>query len=178
MRISKLFLAIILTILISGLYAVFQSYLFDSFIAIPLLVSFIIAIVFIRLVKFEKYKMIICGLLIGLTAYSVFIGASYQLFQLDIRNKIQDSSYTIGNVDEVIDEYLYFETGHKGLSGYMLIRTKRIPLTMVDVYERAERSGIHLTSYNGIIGEIFRPFAMIFIPVLCSLPSVGSRRVY
>lgn len=177
MKIAKLFLAIILTCLIAGLYAVFQSYLFDSFIAIPLLVSLIIAIVFIRLVKFEKYKMIICGLLIGLTAYSVFIGVSYQLFQLNIRNRLQAGNYFINNVDEAIDKYLYFETGHKGLAGYMLIRTKRIPMTMVDIYERAERRGIHLTNFNGIIGEIIRTFAMIFIPVLTTLPSGDRKRV-
>ncbi len=174
MKLLRLILALIFSCIIAGIYALFQHYFFDTFFVMPLIVSLIITLLFTRMVTLSRYKMIVCSILLGLMIYSVFIGCSYQLFKSNINEQAKTSiNYEI---DDITDKYLYYMTGHKGIVGYVFLRTESIPSNMVQVMERVKKDNIEIPNLYGFLGEIFRFAIMVFLPLLAQLQP-NSRRV-
>ena len=158
---------LIWTIIISALYAAFQHYFFDMSVILPLFVSLIVLIIFVTKVKLSKPKMIICGLLIGITMYCTFIAVGYQLMRMEIKNHIPANITFNCSTKEFVDTLIYSETGHKGIAGYMIMRT----------HTESIHSGYRVKNsrVEGIGKEIWRFLVMTFFPLLSQLEPKNNK---
>jgi hypothetical protein len=119
------------------------------------------------MVRLSKGKRIVFSIMVGLLVYLVFIGSSYQLFKIRINHQLKVAINSSSN--DTTDTYLYYVTGHKGIVGYVFYRTKSIPASMVEIYERARIENIVLSNFQGTLGEIYRFAVMVFLPLICHL---------
>jgi len=155
------------TIVIAASYAAFQHFFFDMSL-FPFLISIIETVIFIRIMGTSKQKMKIFGLLIGITMYVTFIAVGYGLFRIKINHYAPVSSTINYSAEKFTDILIYSETGHKGIVGYMSLRTHTRTIYIGG-------DSIENSHGSGIMEEIFKFLLLTFMPLLSQLDSINIK---
>jgi len=150
-------------IVIAASYAAFQHFFFDMTI-FTFLISITETGLFVLRVRMPKQKMKVCGLLAGITMYVTFIAVGYGLFRMDIKHYAPVNSTINYSAEKFADDLIYSETGHKGIVGYMILRTHTRTVYIVGRSTENPRD-------MGVIKEIGKFLLLTFMPFLSQLDS-------
>ena len=145
------------TIVIAVSYAAFQHFFFDSPL-FTLFIAIIETVIFIKMVRMSKQKMIIFNLLVGITMYVTFITVGYGLFRMELKHYASVYSTINYSTKKLTDNLIYIETGHKGIVGYMISRTHTTTVFVGG-------NSIENSRCEGIIKEIFKFLLLTFMPL-------------
>jgi len=156
------FLKVLLWIIvIAASYAAFQHFFFDMTI-FAFLISITETVLFVVMVRMPKQKMKVCSLLAGITMYVTFITVGYGLFRMDIKDYAPVNSTINYSAERFADDLIYEETGHKGIVGYMIMRTHTMTLYVVGPPTENSRD-------MGVIKEIGKFLLLTFMPLSSQL---------
>ena len=157
------------TIVIAVTYAAFQHFFFDTFL-FTFFISIIETVLFVVMVRTSEQKMKVFSLLVGITMYVTYITVGYGLFRTEIEKYAPVNSTINYSAEKFADDLIYKETGHKGIVGYMNLRTHTKTVFIGGCSVDNSRG-------EGMLTEIFKFILLTFMPFMSQLQPQNRREM-
>jgi hypothetical protein len=112
----------------SGLVEGVVSRYISLLLIFPMVLGLIIGAVAMRIIERSHIRAPLVAAVIagscGLFAQATLHGAQYYQFRVDLRGQFEQRPELAGMLDSVVDSAIEQETGHRGMVGYLMLRSK------------------------------------------------------